>query len=317
MVGMPPVRASVLEAIGNTPVIRLRKLVSADSADVLVKLEYFNPTGSYKDRMALSMVEEAERRGTLKPGMTVVEFTGGSTGSSLAFICALKGYPFKVVSSDAFAVEKLQTMRAFGADLILEPSVGGAITPDLFTRMRERVHEILAADSDTYWTNQFHNTDALVGYGGIGRELLDQVPGGIDAFCGAVGVGGMLVGVAQALRAGGSGARIVALEPSGSPFLTTGQGGAHHVEGTGAGFLPPLLASKPYDEARAIDEDEARQISRRVAREEGIFAGTSTGVNVTGALALARELGPGKTVATVAVDTGLKYLAGDLFETGG
>src|SRR4051812_24103959 len=228
------VRASVLEAIGNTPVVRLQKLVSADSADVLVKLEYFNPTGSYKDRMALAMVEEAEKRGDLRPGMTVVEFTGGSTGSSLAFICALKGYPFKVVSSDAFAFEKLQTMRAFGADLIVVPSVGGQITPDLFTRMRERVQK-LAAKPGTYWTNQFHNTDALVGYGGIGRELAEQVPGGptaIDAFCGAVGVGGMLRGVAEALRAAGSTARIVALEPSGSPFLTTGRGGAHHVEGT-------------------------------------------------------------------------------------
>lgn len=308
------VRASVLEAIGNTPVVRLHKIVPPGSAEVLVKLEYFSPTGSYKDRMALAMVEQAEARGDLRPGMTVVEFTGGSTGSSLAFICALKGYPFKVVSSDAFAFEKLQTMRAFGADLIVLPSVGGKITPDLFTRMREEVLR-LTATPGTYWTDQFNNRDALVGYGGIGRELLQQVPGPIDAFCGAVGVGGMLVGVAEALRAANGATRIVALEPSGSPFLTTGQGGSHRVEGTGAGFLPPLLASRPYDEARAIDEDEARQISRRLAREEGIFAGTSTGVNVTGALALARELGPGKTVATVAVDTGLKYLAGDLFET--
>ena len=307
------VRASVLDAIGDTPVVRLQKVVPPDSAEVLVKLEYYNPTGSYKDRMALAMIDEAEKRGDLRPGMTVVEFTGGSTGSSLAFICALKGYPFSVVSSDAFAFEKLQTMRAFGADLIVLPSVGGAITPDLFTRMRERIHELIA-EGNTYWTDQFNNLDALVGYSGIGRELVEQVPGPIDAFCGAVGVGGMLLGVKQGLRAGGSDARIVALEPGGSPFLTTGKGGAHHVEGTGAGFMPPLLASRPYDEARAIDEQEGRQISRRLAREEGIFAGTSTGINVTGALALARELGPGKTVVTVAVDTGLKYLAGGLFD---
>src|SRR4051812_27755439 len=178
------VRASVLEAIGNTPVVRLQKLVSADSADVLVKLEYYSPTGSYKDRMALAMIDEAEKRGDLRPGMTVVEFTGGSTGSSLAFICALKGYPFRVVSSDAFAFEKLQTMRAFGADLIVLPSVGGAITPDLFTRMREKVQELIA-EGNTYWTDQFNNLDALVGYSGIGRELVEQVPGPIDAFCGA------------------------------------------------------------------------------------------------------------------------------------
>lgn len=307
------VRASVLDAIGDTPVVRLRKLVPPGSADVLVKLEYFSPTGSYKDRMALAMIEEAEKRGDLRPGMTVVEYTGGSTGSSLAFICALKGYRFKVVSSDAFASEKLRTMQAFGADLLIMPSQGGKITPDLIPRMIEEARK-LAAEPNTYWTDQFNNRDALVGYAGIGRELLAQVGGQIDVFCGAVGVGGMLLGVAEALKAGGSKARIVAFEPGSSPILTTGRVGAHHVEGIGAGFVPPLLGPSSYDEARAIDEGEARRTARRLAREEGIFAGTSTGLNVAGALALARELGPGKTVATVAVDSGLKYLAGDLFE---
>ena len=238
MSAMPrTVRGSTLEAIGGTPVVRLNKVVPPESADVLMKLEYINPTGSYKDRMALAMIEEAEKRGDLRPG----------------------------------------------------------------------------AREGAYPTDQFNNRDALVGYAKIGEELLAQVDGPIAAFCGAVGVGGMLLGVASALRAGGSAARIVALEPAGSPVLTTGRPGAHHVEGTGVGFVPPLLKDGGYDEARAIDEDEARAMARRLAREEGIFAGVSSGLNIVGALALARELGPGKTVVTVAVDSGLKYLAGDLF----
>src|SRR6266568_1919765 len=195
----PNVSPSALQAIGNTPIVTLRKLISAQSARVFVKLEYFNPTGSYKDRMALAMIEEAEARGDLRPGMTVVEYTGGSTGSSLAFVCAVKGYRFKVVSSDAFAREKLQTMRAFGAELTIVPSQGGQITPDLVPRMIEEARKLAQAE-DTYWTNQFHNADTLKGYEHIGQELLEQVDGPIHAFCGAVGTAGMLMGVARALH---------------------------------------------------------------------------------------------------------------------
>src|SRR3954454_23278875 len=180
---------SVLHAIGRTPLVRLKRLVEPGSADVLVKLEYYNPTGSYKDRMALAMIEGAEARGTLTPGMRVVEFTGGSTGSSLAFVCAVKGYAFAPVSSDAFAKEKLDTMRAFGADLIVVPSEGGRITPPLFDWMRAEVKRMLA-EGNTYWTDQFNNEDAITGYMGIGRELLEQAGGTVDAFCGAAGTGG-------------------------------------------------------------------------------------------------------------------------------
>jgi cysteine synthase A len=303
---------SILHAIGRTPVVRLRKLVEPDSADVLVKLEYYNPTGSYKDRMALAMIEGAELRGTLRSGMRVVEFTGGSTGSSLAMVCAAKGYELVVLSSDAFAREKLQTMRAFGAELRMVPSDGGQVTPALFERFQTEIL-VLANEPNTFWTDQFHNTDAITGYMEIGRELLDQTGGSIDAFCGAVGTGGMLRGVARALREGGSRARIVALEPATSPALTEGRGGAHRVEGVATGGVPPHMADKPYDEARAIDEHEARAMARRLAREEGILAGTSSALNIVAALRLARELGHGKVVATVAVDTGLKYLAGDLY----
>lgn len=307
-------RHSVLQAIGNTPVVPLNKIAPPTSAQVLVKLEYFSPTGSYKDRMALAMIEEAEARGDLHPGMTVVEYTGGSTGSSLAFVCAVKGYPFKVISSDAFAREKLQTMRAFGADLEIVPSEGGKITKNLLERMIGRAKALAAAD-DVYWTDQLRNADSLKGYEAIGQELLQQVEGPIHAFCGGVGTAGMLMGVAKTFRKWGSATRIVALEPATSAVISTGVTGSHRMEGTGIGFLPPLLDTHYYDEARGIDESEARHTARRLARDEGIFAGTSTGMNVTGALQLAQELGPGHVVATVAVDTGLKYLAGDLFES--
>lgn len=310
----PPLFASTLDAIGNTPLIKLARLVPPDSATVLVKLEYYNPTGSYKDRMARAMIEGAEQRGDLRPGMTVVEYTGGSTGSSLAFVCAVKGYRFRVVSSDAFAREKLMTMRIFGAELQIVESDGGKITPDLIPRMRDVALKI-AATPGTYHTNQFQNEDAVRGYMGIGRELLQQSPAPLDVFCGGVGTAGMLAGVARALREGGSQARIVALEPAGSPMLSTGVPGAHHVEGIGVGFVPPLLAQVHYDEVRAIDEVEARDTALRLAREEGIFTGTSSGLNVAAALQLARELGPGHTVATVAVDSGFKYLAGDLYSS--
>ena len=303
---------SILHAIGGTPIVRLRRVAEPGIADVLVKLEYYNPTGSYKDRMALAMIEGAEARGALRSGMRVVEFTGGSTGSSLALVCAVRGYRFAPVSSDAFAKEKLDTMRAFGADLHVVASEDGKITPGLFDRMRAEV-ERMREEPGTFWTDQFHNEDAILGYMGIGRELVEQTGGVLHAFCGAVGTAGMLTGVSRALKAGGCHARIVALEPVSAPMLTEGYGGTHRVEGIAPGFVPPHLTAGVYDEARAVDEAEARAMARRLAKEEGIFAGTSTGLNVVAALELARELGSGKVVATVAVDSGLKYLAGDLF----
>jgi cysteine synthase A len=244
--------------------------------------------------------------------MTVVEYTGGSTGSSLAYVCAVKGYKFKVVSSDAFAEEKLRTMRALGADLTSVPSENGQITPDLIPRMMAKAAEY-AGEPGTYWTDQMNNTDSLVGYRGVGDELLEQMDRPIDVFCAAVGTAGLAMGVSSALADGGSDARIVVFEPASTPFVTTGKSGTHHVEGIGIGFMPPLLYHDRYDEARTVDEAEARSTARRLAAEEGLLAGTSTGLNVAGAIELAKELGSGHTVVTVAVDTGLKYLAGDLY----
>jgi cysteine synthase A len=300
------------EVVGGTPVVRLDKVVPPGAAEVFVKLEWFNPTGSYKDRMALAMIEEAEKRGDLVPGMTVVEYTGGSTGSSLAFVCAVKGYRFRVVSSDAFAEEKLRTMVAFGADLTIVPSEGGKITPDLTPRIIEKAKEY-AAEPGTYFTNQLHNADSIVGYRKIGDELYDQLDRPIDVFCASVGTAGMAMGVASALAEAGSPTRIVIFEPASTAVISGGKAGTHRVEGIGIGFVPPLLDPALYDEARAIDEEEGRAMARRLAAEEGVLAGTSSGLNVAGAIQIATELGEGHTVVTVAVDTGLKYLGGDLF----
>jgi cysteine synthase A len=308
----PSACTSVLEAIGNTPLVQLHRVVPANAARVFVKLEYYNPTGSYKDRMALAMIEGAERKGTLQAGMRVIEYTGGSTGSSLALVCAVKGYRFTAISSDAFAREKLETMRALGADLMLVPSEGGQITPELFDRLKAAL-TIEAAKEGVFWVDQFHNRDAFAGYRKIGEEVLCQLGSDIAVYCGAVGTAGMLVSVSRAFKAAECAARIVALEPAESPLLSTGKGGAHRVEGIGVGFRPPHLQPGDYDEVRTVPEAKARAMARRLAREEGIFAGASSGLNVAGAVQLATELGPGSTVVTVACDSGLKYLTGDLY----
>lgn len=309
---MEGVQASMVGAVGRTPLVELGGIVPEGAADVFVKLEWFNPTGSYKDRMALSMIEEAEKRGDLHPGMTVVEYTGGSTGSSLAFVCAAKGYRFQVVSSDAFSTEKLRTMQAFGAELTIVPSRDGQITPDLVPRMMERAAEI-AEEDGTYFTNQMHNADSLPGYRKVGEEILQQMDRQIDVFCAAVGTAGLAMGASTALSDGGSDARIVIFEPASTAVISGEEPGDHHVEGIGIGFIPPLLDPDHYDAVRKIEESDAREMARLLAAEEGILAGTSSGLNVAGAIELAKELGPGKTVVTVACDTGLKYMAGDLY----
>ena len=303
---------NMLSAIGNTPLVRLSRIVPPDSADVWVKLEYYNPTGSYKDRMALSMVERAERRGDLKPGMTVVEYTGGSTGISLAFVCAVKGYRCRIVCNDAVALEKRRSMEVFGAELEVLQSEGGKLTPDLVPRMMARAREI-AAEGPSYATDQMRNPDMVAGYESLGEELLRQVQGPVHAFCGAVGTSGMVMGTGRVLRRADPATRIVALEPATSAVLSGGVPGRHGVEGVAPGFVPPQFDRGVAGETRAIDEAEARRMAWTLARREGLFAGTSTGLNVVGALQLARELGAGHTVVTVAVDSGLKYLAGDLY----
>ncbi len=244
--------------------------------------------------------------------MTVVEYTGGSTGISLAFVCGVKGYPCTIVTSDAVALEKRRAMEIFGARLEVLQSDGGKLTADLVPRMMDRAREI-AAQGPSYATDQMRNPDMVAGYESLGEELLRQTDGDIHTFCAAVGTAGMITGAGRALRREAPGIRLVAFEPSTSSVLTGGHAGRHGVEGVAPGFVPPQFDGSLVNEARGVDEAEGRRMARALAQREGIFAGTSTGLNVAGALAIAKELGPGKTVVTVAVDSGFKYLAGDLY----
>jgi cysteine synthase len=304
---------NALSAIGNTPLIKLSKIIPSDSANVWIKLEYVNPTGSYKDRMALAMIEGAEQRGDLQPGMTVVEYTGGSTGSSLAFICAVKGYDFHVISSDAFAIEKLKTMKIFGANLEIINSPKGKINSDLIQKMIDRAKQLSRRD-DYFFTDQLNNTDVIKGFEVMGNEIQNQFDYPIDGFCASVGTAGAMMGVSNILLKSHSNLKVVALEPDTAAYYSKGiKNGKHHVEGIGLGFELPLLNKNNYNEARGINEEESRIIARTLARDEGIFAGTSTGLNVVGALQLAKEMGQGKHVVTLACDSGLKYLNGDLY----
>ena len=309
---MPTAATSTLGAVGNTPVIELTRIVPDGAARVLVKLEYLSPTGSYKDRMARSMIERAEQRGTLTKGMTVVEYTGGSTGISLAFVCAVKGYPCRIVTNDAVALEKRRAMEIFGAKLDVMKSEGGKLTPDLVPRMMERAREI-AAEGPSYATDQMRNPDMVAGYEPLGEELLRQVDGEIHTFCAAVGTSGMLMGASRALKRAAPQLRVVAFEPSTSAVLSGHTPGRHGVEGVAPGFVPPQFDRALVTEIRSVDEAEGRRMAWSLAQCEGIFAGTSTGLNVAGAIALAKEIGAGHTIVTVAVDSGFKYLAGDLF----
>jgi cysteine synthase A len=306
-------RPGGISAIGGTPVVRLARMTDAGCAEVWVKMEAANPTGSYKDRMALAMIEAAEADGRLRPGQPVVEYTGGSTGSSLAFVCAVKGYPLRIVSSDAFAVEKIRTMRAFGAVVELIPSPDG-ITPELIPAMMRRAAEI-AAETGAFATDQFNNADMVDGYRRLGEEVLDQLPGPppVSAFCTYVGTAGCFLGVSRALAAAAPALHRAVVEPGESAVLSGGPPGTHHIEGGGIGYRPPLLDPSDYDEVIAVPEAEAFEMARRAARAEGIFSGPSTGANLVAALEIARRLGPGHRVVTTQVDSGLKYIAGRLY----
>jgi len=304
---------SGIDGIGDTPVVQLNRLPGDDSAEVWVKLEAANPTGSYKDRMALAMIEGAERDGRLRPGQPVVEYSGGSTGSSLAFVCAVKGYPLRVVSSDAFAAEKLMTMEAFGAEVELIHSPEG-ITPQLIPAMVRRAREI-ATETGAFWTDQFNNTDMIDGYRRLGEELLRQLPGppAIAAFCSYVGTAGCFLGTTGMLSTRLPALHRVVVEPGESAVLSGGVAGTHHIEGGGIGSWPPLLRPGDFDEVVNVPEADAFAMARRAAQTEGIFSGPSTGANLVAAVQIAQRLGAGHRLVTVQVDSGLKYLNGPLY----
>jgi len=304
----------VLDAIGNTSLVRLGKLCPPHGAATLAKLESENPTGSMKDRMARAVIERAEQDGRLVPGGTVVEYTGGSTGTSLALVCAARGYPIRIVTSDAFSQEKRDHMAALGAELVLVPSEGGRTTRKLILEMVE-VARGLSRAPHTFWTDQLANHDSIAGYHPLGEEIWSQTRGEIDAFVHGVGTAASLRGVATVLKRHEPGVRIVAVEPAESPVLSGGREGAHHIEGVGVGFAPPLWDPALVDDILAVSTGEAMAMARRLAREEAMFAGTSSGANVVAALRTAERLGPHATVVTLMVDSGLKYLSTDVYRS--
>ncbi len=309
---MPTVAHDVLHAIGNTPIVELRRVIPRGSARVLAKLEYTNPTGSMKDRMAKAAIEGAEAAGRLQPGGTVVEYTAGTTGISLALACAVRGYKLEIVFSDAFSDEKRRMMEAFGARITDVLSDGKKITAELIKAMIAKAAE-LSQRPGHWYCDQLNNTDASSGYRPLGEEIWAQTGGNVDAFVHAVGTAHAIHGATQALWAHRPGIRIVAVEPAESAVLSGGPSGSHQIEGIGIGFVPPLWAPELVNEIQTVSSADAKAMARRLAGEEGLFADTSSGANVVAAIRVAQRLGPGATVATILCDSGLRYLSTDVY----
>jgi len=302
-----------MKGIGNTPLIKIEKLIDSESAEIYVKFEGANPTGSMKDRMALSMIEGAEKRGDLKKGGTVVDYTGGSTGSSLAMICSARGYKAHFVSSDAFAVEKLQTMRAFGATLELIPSENGKITANVIDTALARVKEI-AKQPNTFYTDQFRNIDNRNAYHKMAEEIMNELGHEIDEFIAGVGTGGCFSGNAEIFKKYIPQIRCIPIEPFNVRTLSGGDiSGTHRLEGMGAGFVPDICRLDLADQIIAVKDEDAYNTARDLAKIEGIFGGITSGANVWAAIQRAKILGKGKKIVTVICDSGLKYLQGDLY----
>ncbi len=302
---------SILDRIGHTPLLPLRHVVPDNGARILLKLESENPTGSMKDRMALAMVEAAEADGRLGPGGSVVEYTGGSTGVSLSLVCAVKGYPLHIVTSDAFAREKLEHMKSLGAELEIVESEGGGMTAQL-TRDMVEAARVLAEKPGAFWTDQLENEDQIAAYHAMAEEIWEQTGGAVDGFVQSVGTAACVRGVGEGLRRHDDRVTIVAVEPSESAVLSGGESGSHGIDGIGAGFVVPLWHEGVADRIERVSTAEAAAMARRLAREEGLFGGTSTGGNVIAALRLADELGPDASIVTVMCDTGMKYLSKEL-----
>ena len=303
----------VLGAIGRTSMVELRR-VPPGVAKILVKLEWENPTGSMKDRMALAVISRAEADGRLKPGGTVVEYTGGSTGASLALVCAAKGYRIRIVTSDAFSPEKLDQMRALGAELTLVASEGGKTTKKLILDMIEAAR-VLSREPNTFWTDQLNNSDTLAGYDALGEEIWSQTEGRVDAFVHSVGTAASSRGVATALKKRKASVHVACAEPAESAVLSGGAPGPHKIEGVGVGFIPPLWDPGVVDEVIPIPTEDATAMARRLAREEGLFAGTSGGANVLAAIQVGERLGSDATVVTLLPDSGLKYVNTDVYRS--
>ena len=303
---------NILQAIGNTSLVQLHNVVPPGCAKIFAKLEWENPSGSMKDRAAQAMISRAEEDGRLKPGDTIVEYTGGSTGISLALVCVAKGYRLHIITSDAFSRDKLNQMSAFGAELTLIPSEGGLTTKKLILDMIEAAKEV-SRRPRTYWTDQLNNVDSMTGYYPLAEEIWNQTNGEIDAFVHCVGTAASSRGVATVLKRYNPKLKIIVVEPGESAVLLGGQAGPHQIEGVGIGYAPPLWDPSLVDEIIAVKTDDAKAMTRRLVRKEGLFAGTSSGANVIAAIRIAERLGPDAKIATLMCDSGLKYLSTDVF----
>lgn len=299
---------SIVELIGNTPLVKLNRLVSEDSADVYLKLEYFNPGSSVKDRIAFAMIEAAEKSGELKPGDTIVEPTSGNTGIGLAMVATAKGYKTKLVMPETMSLERRNLLRAYGADLVLTPGpegMGGAI----------RKATELAKENGYFMPQQFENeANPAIHRATTGKELLEQVDGQIDAFVSGIGTGGTITGVGGLLKENFPNVKVVAVEPADSPVLSGGKPGPHKIQGIGAGFVPAILNTEVYDQVIQVANEEAFEFARRAAREEGILGGISSGAAISAALQVAKELGKGKKVVAIIPSNGERYLSTPLYQ---
>ncbi|NOU59123.1 PLP-dependent cysteine synthase family protein [Marinifilum caeruleilacunae] len=303
-----------MSLIGNTPLVKLQNIVDKDCADIYVKYEAANPTGSMKDRMALSMINGAEKRGDLKPGGRVVEYTGGSTGSSLAMVCAMRGYKAHFVSSNGFSEEKLQTMRAFGATVEIIHAENGILTADVINQMIARAKELIN-EPNTFWPDQVNNIDNKLGYHGMAKEMIQELGSDIDEFVMAAGGGGCISGNSEVLKEQIPTLRTIAVEPFYVRNISGGDtSGKHRLEGIGLSFVPTILRKDLIDEVIPVKDEDAYRIANELAKKEGIFGGVTSGANVWAALQRAKELGPGKKIVTVIIDSGLRYLNGDLYK---
>lgn len=299
---------NILELIGSTPVVRLNRIVGRGDAVVWAKLEFFNPSASIKDRICLAMIEAAERDGIIKPGVTIVEPTSGNTGIGLAMVAAVKGYRLILTMPDSASIERRKLLKAFGAELVLTPGaegMGGAT---------KCAQDLVSQNPDYFMPQQFDNpANPEIHRRTTAQEILKQVRKSVDAFVAGVGTGGTITGVGKVLKEHNPRIKIIGVEPAGSPVLSGGKPGRHEIQGIGAGFIPRVLNESILDEVIKVSDQDARATARRLAREEGLLVGISSGAATYAALKLARRLGKGKTVVVILPDTGARYLSTGLF----
>lgn len=311
---MPGSKLTIKDAIGNTPMVELKNVTPKNSARIVAKLEWANPTGSMKDRMAKAVIANAEKRGDIRKGSTIVEYTAGTTGISLAFVCASLGYRFHAIFSDAFSHEKRIAMKAFGAQVTDVMSDNKKITEKLIKEMIETSRKI-SDQENHWWADQLNNHDAEEGYYALGDEIWQQSGGQVHAFVHTVSTAHSIHGVTKALRRHNSGIKVFAVEPDESAVLSGRPSGSHQIEGIGIGFVPPLWQPKLVDEILTVTTSDAMAMAKRLAMEEGIFAGTSSGANLMASINIAERMGPGKTVATIIVDSGFRYISTPLYQS--